>query len=92
MIDDVREVMPLCVVKDIRERWPNPPDVPYQGHHRIIANIYQIFLVYLTYYAPYRSVLINSVIGCYISTSQIKHGHYILGIIISISHFFSIVL
>ena len=58
----------------------------------IIANIYQIFLVYHTYYAPYRSVLINSVIGCYISTSQIKHGHYILGIIISISHFFSIVL
>ena len=54
----------------------------------IIANIYQIFLVYLTYYAPYRSVLINSVIGCYISTSKIKHGHYILGIIISISHFF----
>ena len=29
----------------------------------------------------------------YISTSQIKHSHYILGIIISISHFFfSIVL
>ena len=58
----------------------------------IIANIYQIFLVYLSYYAPYRSVLINSVIVCYISTSQIKHSHYILGIIISISHFFSIVL
>ena len=34
MIDDVREVMPLCVVKDIRERWPNPPNVPYQGHRR----------------------------------------------------------
>ena len=58
----------------------------------IIANIYQIFLVYLSYYAPYRSVLINSVIVCYISTSQIKHSHYILGIIISISHFCSIVL
>ena len=54
----------------------------------IIANIYQIFLVYLSYYAPYRSVLINSVIVCYISTSQIKHSHYILGIIISISLFF----
>ena len=54
----------------------------------IIANIYQIFLVYLSYYAPYRSVLINSVIGRYISKSQIKHGHYILGIIMSISHFF----
>ena len=34
MIDDVQEVMLLCVVKDIRERWPNPPNVPYQGHHR----------------------------------------------------------
>ena len=34
MIDDVREVMPLCVVKDVRERWPNPPNVPYQGHRR----------------------------------------------------------
>ena len=34
MIDDVREVMPHCVIKVVRERWPNPPDVPYQGHRR----------------------------------------------------------
>ena len=34
MIDDVREVMPHCVLKDVRDRWPNPPNVPYQGHHR----------------------------------------------------------
>ena len=34
MIDDVREVMPHCVIKDVRERWPNPPNVPYQGHRR----------------------------------------------------------
>ena len=33
-IDDLREVMPHCVVKDVRERWPNPPHVPYQGHRR----------------------------------------------------------
>ena len=58
----------------------------------IIANIYQIFLVYLSYYAPYRSLVINSVIVCYISTSQIKHSHYILGKNISISLFFPIVL
>lgn len=34
MIDDVREVMPHCVIKDVRNRWPNPPHVPYQGHRR----------------------------------------------------------
>lgn len=34
MIDDVREVMPHCVVKDVRDRWPNPANVPYQGHRR----------------------------------------------------------
>ena len=34
MIDDVREVMPHCVIKDFCERWPNPPNVPYQGHRR----------------------------------------------------------
>lgn len=33
-IDDVREVMPHCVIKDVRGRWPNPPHVPYQGHQR----------------------------------------------------------
>ena len=31
-IDDVREVLPNCVVDDVRKRWPNPPDVPYKGH------------------------------------------------------------
>lgn len=34
LIDDVREVMPHCVIKDVRDRWPNPPNVPYQGHRR----------------------------------------------------------
>ena len=34
LIDDVREVMPHCLVKDVRRRWPNPPHVPYQGHRR----------------------------------------------------------
>ena len=24
MIDDVREVMPHCVIKDVHKRWPNP--------------------------------------------------------------------
>ena len=33
-IDDIREVMPNCVVTDVRDRWPNPPHVPYQGHRR----------------------------------------------------------
>ena len=33
-IDDVREVMPHCLIKDVRERWPNPPNVLYQGHRR----------------------------------------------------------
>ena len=34
LIDDVREVMPHCVVKDVRDRWPNPPNIPYQGDRR----------------------------------------------------------
>ena len=34
LIDDVREVIPHCVIKDVRARWPNPPNVPYQGHRR----------------------------------------------------------
>ena len=33
-IDDIREVMPMCVVKDVRSRWPNPPGIPYMGHKR----------------------------------------------------------
>ena len=33
-IDDVREVMPVCVVEDVRKRWPNPDGVPYCGHRR----------------------------------------------------------
>ena len=31
-IDDVREVVPNCVVGDVRKRWPNPPEIPYEGH------------------------------------------------------------
>lgn len=31
-IDDVREVIPNCVVGDVRKRWPNPPHIPYKGH------------------------------------------------------------
>ena len=27
LIDDVREVVPHCVMKDIRDRWPNHPNV-----------------------------------------------------------------
>ena len=34
-IDDVREVMPHCTIKDARDRCPNPPDVPYLGHRRL---------------------------------------------------------
>lgn len=33
-ISDVREVMPLCVVVDVRTRWQNPPHIPYMGHKR----------------------------------------------------------
>ena len=33
-IDDIREVMPLCVVKDVCSRWPNPPGIPFMGHKR----------------------------------------------------------
>lgn len=33
-IEDVREVMPVCVVEDVRKRWPNPGGVPYCGHRR----------------------------------------------------------
>ena len=33
-IEDVREVMPVCVVEDVRKRWPNPHGVPYCGHRR----------------------------------------------------------
>lgn len=31
-VEDVREVMPSCVVNDVRKRWPNPAGVPYKGH------------------------------------------------------------
>ena len=31
-IEDVREVLPNCVVADVRKRWPNPPNMPYKGH------------------------------------------------------------
>ena len=33
-IEDVREVMPVCVVEDVRKRWQNPDGVPYRGHRR----------------------------------------------------------
>ncbi|XP_022784000.1 uncharacterized protein LOC111324652 isoform X2 [Stylophora pistillata] len=33
-VGDVREVMPVCVVEDVRKRWPNPDGVPYCGHRR----------------------------------------------------------
>ena len=33
-VEDVREVMPVCVVEDVRKRWPNPDGVPYCGHRR----------------------------------------------------------
>jgi hypothetical protein len=27
-----REVMPLCVLKEIRDLYPNPSGIPYLGH------------------------------------------------------------
>lgn len=33
-IDAVRERMPKCVVKNVRERFPNPLGIPYMGHKR----------------------------------------------------------
>ena len=33
-VEDVREVMPVCVVEDVRKRWPNPDGVSYCGHRR----------------------------------------------------------
>ena len=31
-VDGPREIMPLCVIKDVRRRYPNPDGVPYMGH------------------------------------------------------------
>ena len=31
-IEDIRDVLPNCVVADVRKRWANPPDMPYKGH------------------------------------------------------------
>ena len=31
-IKDIKEVMPNCVVGDVRKRWPNLPDIPYKEH------------------------------------------------------------
>jgi len=31
-VEDVREVMPICVVENVKKRWPNPDGVPYCGH------------------------------------------------------------
>ena len=50
--DDVREVTPNCVVKDVRDRWPNPSGVPYtkdtanlkfhvQAKERAVGNVVQ---------------------------------------------------
>ena len=33
-VEDVREVMPVCVVEDVRKRWPNPDGVRYCGRRR----------------------------------------------------------
>jgi len=33
-MEDVREVMPVCVVEDVRRQWPNPNRVPYCDHRR----------------------------------------------------------
>ena len=33
-VEDVQEVMPVCVVEDILKRWPNPDGVPHRGHRR----------------------------------------------------------
>ena len=33
-VEDVREVMPVYVVEDVRKRWSNPDGVPYCGHRR----------------------------------------------------------
>jgi hypothetical protein len=27
-----REVMPLCVLKEVRSKYPNPQGIPYLGH------------------------------------------------------------
>ena len=32
--DDVRELMPECVIADVRKRFPNPLQIPYMGHKR----------------------------------------------------------
>lgn len=36
-IEDVREVLPNCVVGDVRKRWPSPPEFPYKGHIPILT-------------------------------------------------------
>ena len=33
-VEDVWELMPVCVVEDVRKQWPNPDGVPYCGHRR----------------------------------------------------------
>ena len=32
--DDVRELMPECVIAEVRKRFPNPPGIPYMEHKR----------------------------------------------------------
>ena len=31
---ELREVMPVCILKDVRKRYPNPDGIPYMGHKR----------------------------------------------------------
>jgi len=35
----VRERMPKFVVKDVRERFTNPPGIPYLGHKREFGRV-----------------------------------------------------
>ena len=35
---DVKEVMQIFVVEDVRKRWPNPDGVPYCGQRRRKTN------------------------------------------------------
>ena len=32
--NDILELMPVCVINNVRERFPNPPGIPYKGHKR----------------------------------------------------------
>ena len=32
VVEHRREIMPLCVLKQVRNLYPNPPSIPYMGH------------------------------------------------------------